>query len=1409
MEKEGRTTIRLFLLMLTLFLILPGMWYSNTFEGDLHAEETLDLSGIYWPMVGRDAFNSQEGISSDRGLQDPVERWSDQENTTSPGGVASDMTPNVKFSGIESRPIVLVGDSNTTHVILRDGNNGKTAWSIDVRKIEGRITNRLLGSLALMDTDDDGKVEVLAAISDGNSHQMVLFEPNITLTTSGYSYSDQAFFDDRVWLSTSGIIGSVISSSPMVYDISGDGVEDVIVGAGNRLFSYYGNNGTMFWYLDVGPIGETLSAPAIYPGAGPLKRIVVNSLLPGKSTMRTTVVNYEGLHLNNVTDDLTPTIIGYSHLGPIPMPSVSDVNGDGTSDIIIPYPASNGYGRVVVYTYSLVPVLSIEDIPGTFEGSVALADLNLDLKDEILLQSRTFTISSRNIMTCRRIFMDGLDWDHDVLWTREGTNLGTSPVYATPLACDLNEDSVPDAVFFSNGIIYGILSDGTSYWNLTVSGQLSTGNGLIGDLNTDGFCDIYINGHMYTQKVVDLKIKDPPGTNIYLDNTEPVDGSPVTVNCVVQNTRGTSVSDVVVRFIDLDGPGGDPIIIGHDRITLSDTAEASIIWIPGGDGDHVISVVIDPDGNISETDETNNEGENSFYVLPAFPDLTISDVIFLRGDGKRVSDDRRLVEEDPSSIIITVSNIGQKSVTGGTVRVNVNEDSPTGGPEDTPLGSVAKGMDVNISVPWTPTGVPEDEDEASFKIEAWVIPPQGVQEVSSINNNITVFTDVKSRQPVGSLYIQGQVNGSDGSPEADVRVTLTIIRTGESLGPITTGSDGMYGFDMNFIEYLDGDDVSVRASKDQMWGENSSVAYSEDITLDLPIDLTDIPTLSIFLSPEGPTGFEVVPREEITLDMVVVNDGNIQGDVQLTKEQKGNSSLTSAMILLTPSTFTLESGDSRSVKVSFSVPDSEEPGTIILIEVTGSISGDATVSRKLVYELTVVGDEQVLVQMISSSNVTLGPDDDSDTSFELYIFNRGNVPFDYQVSVSPSLEDDTEIRDGDGSLLPGDGASPYVDITLPNGTGSLTGYIFIATSGSGNIVDWEIRIERAYPDLEVVGVIGSEPTDPVLGEEIELMAGVKNLGKISISDVLCTFYEGSSIIGSRTIETDLRPDEEATISGIIWTPSGIGEHTITFKVDPFDEILETDEEDNELERSFSFYPDLSVRSVTPLDGSFKEDGPASFRVSVENEGNAPLSKGFIVRMNIDTSTGDQLISKNFDLDLDPSQDPEETVTIDLLLPKGSGNRTLFITVEPVGDDQEQDLSDNTASKGIVIEGTSSTREFTYYLPFIMILLIVLLIVGGGLYVWKFGLPSGPPPDEEGSGVPDGPEEVKVESGEIPPLEEDVPEMDITPPEDESVLEMEITVGPEEPEGPPLVAEVIEAEIEEEEVPLEDELIPEV
>jgi len=362
----------------------------------------------------------------------------------------------------------------------------------------------------------------------------------------------------------------------------------------------------------------------------------------------------------------------------------------------------------------------------------------------------------------------------------------------------------------------------------------------------------------------------------------------------------------------------------------------------------------------------------------------------------------------------------------------------------------------------------------------------------------------------------------------------------------------------------------------------------------------------------------------------------------------------------------------------------------------------------------------------------------------------------------------------------------------------------------------------AIPNVRVSGVISTDPTEVLMGDEITLIATIENSGSIALGDIECSFYDGDVEIGSRTVPSKLDPGEEASITGITWTPSTLGDHVVSFRIDPLDRIEETDEEDNIVERTFNFAPDLSIKMVE-MDSSFKPGDLAEVRITVENEGNGPLTDGFMISVNMDSKNGDQLVSNPVSEVLDPRISNEHTFDLQFNMPDKSGNLTIFFTVSTQNNDGEDDLSDNWISRDIDLVKNSEKKGIMDYLLYIIIAIVLILVAGAAFYVWKFGLPVAPPPGdaEEPSDQeqPGNPEDIPVSVEPVDGLgegtqDDDVMEMDLQPAEDEGpVLEMAVIPEAQTTEEPVMVAEVVEVEeigsYEGESGDEEEEMIPEV
>jgi subtilase family serine protease len=120
-----------------------------------------------------------------------------------------------------------------------------------------------------------------------------------------------------------------------------------------------------------------------------------------------------------------------------------------------------------------------------------------------------------------------------------------------------------------------------------------------------------------------LRIRD---ADIGFSSAVTVEGEIVTVTATVHNDGGFGAEAVAVRFYEGD-PAAGGRLIGADRtlasIPAGESASASAEWNTTGlGGDHVVHVLVDPEGTIDERDETDNRAFAHFHVS-TLPDLAI------------------------------------------------------------------------------------------------------------------------------------------------------------------------------------------------------------------------------------------------------------------------------------------------------------------------------------------------------------------------------------------------------------------------------------------------------------------------------------------------------------------------------------------------------------------------------------------------------------------------------------------------------------------------------------------------------------------------------------------------------------------------------------------------------------------
>ncbi|MGA1822739.1 MAG: CARDB domain-containing protein [Thermoplasmatota archaeon] len=1376
--------------LLILVPVLPGTVLSE--RGVSGSISGRDLASIYWPFIARDTYHRSLGETAGRGISDPVVKWSDAENSTALASVSADLSGNIDFVSGTSRNIPSIIDSNTTHIRILDGGDKSLMWTIDVREVEGRLTNRLNTAPALADTDDDGKIEVVVPITDGSQYQIALFEPNITYGQSGYSYDPDALYNDRIWLTQEGAPGRISHSSPIAHDLDGDGTEDVLVGAGSSLVAVNGVNGSLMWSLPVGPVGEVLSSPAIYPSAS-LRRIAVNSLSPSKQSMKTTMINFQGDHLSNVSHDLSP-LIPHTHIGPGPMPSVGDVLGDSSPEIVVPYPSLANLGIVRVYDYALDEKAVIDSISGNMDSSCALGDVNGNGKMDILIHSKYYTTRSITGMYCFEITGTSPNYDQNEIWNVEAPTNGPNTVrlYSPPLVCDLNGDDDPDGIFFSNGWVYCVSSDGSLLWNLSVPDRLFQDAGIVGDLSGDDFTDIYNEGLMISQKIIDLRIDEPLEENIYLSSENPVEGSSVRINCLVKNNGNSPARNVVVQFVDIHN--SKQAIVGNDTLAeVVTTAEASVDWVPEGSGDHSIQVILDPDNLIMEVDEDNNIASRNFAVQEAFSDLNVSDINFIRGDGL-VTDgtSKHLVNGDPSAVMAEILNLGYKTAVNVEVWAFVNDQAL----HSEVIPRIERDERINVTFDWTPEGY---EDGSDVFIGVYVDHPQFVSPSNQIpesnedNNELSREIYVKSVD-TGSLsyIITGYVNDTGGEMIVDGSVTITNNRTGESLSS-ETGSDGGYDGDLRSLAsgYQDTDEVMIYVRKDDMWARSYLRVYSEDGRVEINMTMTDIPTLSIFMEPDGERDIDVEASAVVPIGFTVTNTGNIQGEVTLSADTeiiKGNTSASDWEVSFSDRSFIMNESDERSVTMNVRVPQGADPDDVTRIVVNGVISGDSDYETNITYTLT-VGRSAVLFHEFKSPTVVIldpnAPGGGNSTTFQIYLNNRGNVPVDWSVEVSGDLAGISDIDPESDDLDPSSVQWVYVAVQMPVGVNMVIGSIILKSTEA--LVDerWDVSVSIVKPNIRAGSSLIMEPPDGNVGEEVSISAVIENDGDINITDFYCGLLVDDELITEKEVTNRILPNNEASVV-FVWTPDEAGVFEIKVVLDYRDDLLETDEEDNEVSDSLEYRPDLIITSFILEPGSAKPGDDITASIEVYNQGNAPVENEFAVSLLLGSLEGAELASKSFNRDLDPQVGRSMDIVLTFTAPEESGNHTIYALI--TSGESLDDPSNNHNSEVLDILSPKDSINLTYIIIGI-VAAAVLLIIGLLIFLVKTGrveIFDAEPP--EGPGMPE--------------IDEEAPQPEVSV-EEEPVFEMALEEPVKATQEVPMADEVIVAEVVEvEEIPVE-------
>ena len=130
----------------------------------------------------------------------------------------------------------------------------------------------------------------------------------------------------------------------------------------------------------------------------------------------------------------------------------------------------------------------------------------------------------------------------------------------------------------------------------------------------------------------------------------------------------------------------------------------------------------------------------------------------------------------------------------------------------------------------------------------------------------------------------------------------------------------------------------------------------------------------------------------------------------------------------------------------------------------------------------------------------------------------------------------------------------------------------------------EIKL-TPIPDLTLSqSDITSSNPNPVQGEEVTIGAVIQNIGTADASDVIVQFLDNGVQIGSDQIISAINAGETESVQ-TDWTVTS-GSHNISIMVDPYDEIAESNEDNNVAYKPLLMKGDLnSDGDITPADAA--------------------------------------------------------------------------------------------------------------------------------------------------------------------------------------------------------------------------------
>jgi len=432
------------------------------------------------------------------------------------------------------------------------------------------------------------------------------YTPDIEFNGVDYSYSSNNYQDDRLWRKNLNL--PITYSNPTMMSVQDVG--DVIaIGAGNTLFVVKAANRDVVWSLELE--GEDVSTPAAMP-TGNSNDIVVTSANWTAEEVYFYRFNaksgFEKFFETKSMDDYT----GSGHI----LPSVTvldlDMNSSNGREVLYPIPFKDTANNGVIYAYDeggdiLWTTAVSGDINGQLEATPAGHDLDGDGDLEVVVIAWDRDITDYNV--------DVTVWsgeDGDMVWREtlsyySGSSFDEGRAVSSPVIVDVDGDGTKDIIGAQSNWLFALDGDDGSLLFEEELPYRMWAQPAVFNMGNDLYCELLAGSMLFAHDIADLR-----PVLIEVDPPSAEEGSVVNITAVIENSGGKDAIGAVVHLIVNGEDIRDKTISlgggGERRTTKFD-------WRPRSSGTYEITIAVDPEGDIDESDESNNNMSTTVDVI--------------------------------------------------------------------------------------------------------------------------------------------------------------------------------------------------------------------------------------------------------------------------------------------------------------------------------------------------------------------------------------------------------------------------------------------------------------------------------------------------------------------------------------------------------------------------------------------------------------------------------------------------------------------------------------------------------------------------------------------------------------------------------------------------------------------------